>query len=113
MKFIFISIFTLFSAQAFAQNLSTEEQRILLEDVKMLKDKVQKLEGEKSGSSGGGLKTTDYHSQTTSVSAVPAAEATPAISPEQMQELMKTLNHAKSQNDEKNKILKELDEDEE
>lgn len=98
----------------FAQNLSPEEQKKLLEDVKMLKDKVQKLESEKGSSGGSGLKTTDYQSQTTSPSNQQNANTVqaPAVSPEQMKELMETLNHVKAKNEEKNKALQELDENE-
>ena len=107
MKYLFW--FALLSSSTFAQNLSPEEQRILLNDVKELKAKVQKLE---SGKTQKGLKTVDYAGGTTETASGPASPATPSLTPEQTRLLMETLTKAKGHQAEQEKALKELENEE-
>ena len=90
-----------------SQNLTPEEQQKLLQDVKLLKDKVNTLEAEKKTSSG--LKTTDYNSNTTVVATTPGPAPAPELTAEQMKEMMDSLQKAKSHQDEQQKTLKEID----
>ena len=97
---------------SFAQNLSAEEQRQLLNDVKELKNKVNKLESEKAGK---GLKTIDYKGGTTEAAASAAPSTTPAapsLTPEQTKEYMQILQKAKAQQEAQAKALEELDNEE-
>lgn len=111
MKYFFALMF-LMSAQTFAQNLSPAEQRQLLNDVKELKNKVNKLEAEKSNSPKSGLKTIDYQNGTTEKASSATAPAAPSLTPEQTKEFMQTLQKAKAQQEAQAKALEELENEE-
>jgi hypothetical protein len=111
MKYV-LTLILLMTGAAFAQNLSPEEQKQLLIDVKELKNKVNKLEAEKSPK---GLKTIDYKGGTTEAStnaAAPSKSTTPSLTPEQTQEFMQVLQKAKAQQEAQNKALQELENEE-
>jgi hypothetical protein len=111
MKFI-LALFLLITGSVFAQDLSPEEQKQLLNDVKELKNKVNKLEAEKSPK---GLKTIDYKGGTTEAAtnaAAPSAPAAPSLTPEQTQEFMQVLQKAKAQQEAQNKALQEIENEE-
>ncbi len=107
-----LTLMLIMTGSVFAQNLSPAEQKQLLSDVKELKNKVNKLEAEKSPK---GLKTIDYRGGTTEAStnaAAPSAPATPSLTPEQTQEFMQVLQKAKAQQEAQNKALQELENEE-
>jgi hypothetical protein len=107
----FLVIMFLIAGTCFAQNLSPAEQRQLFNDVKELKNKVNKLEAEKANSSKG-LKTIDYNGGTTEKSTSSTTPATPTLTPEQTKELMQTLQKAKSHQEAQMKALEELENEE-
>ncbi len=102
MKIVFfILMMTPFS---YAQNLTPEEQRKLLNEVQSLKERVNKLEKNESP----GLKTTDYNAKTTESS----APAGPAMTAEQKKEITETMEKYKKAQIEQEKALKELEDEE-
>jgi hypothetical protein len=110
MKSLLIVMF-LIAGNSFAQNLSPAEQRQLLNDVKELKNKVHKLEAEKSNSNKG-LKTIDYNGGTTERTNSSTTPAAPTLSSEQTQELMHTLQKAKAHQEAQIKALEDLENEE-
>ncbi len=95
---------------AYSQNLSPEEQRVLLKEVQSLKERVKQLEKKDSGQ---GFKSTDYSSKTTE-SAILKTNSPQTMTPEQEKEIMETVEKYKKAQIEQEKALKELeDEDEE
>ena len=105
-----LMLLILTSSYAKAQNLTQEEQRALLKDVRDLKAKVQKLE---SGNAQKGLKTVDFKGSTTeNTNPHPSAPTSPSLTPEQTKVLMETLQKAKLHQAEQEKALKELENEE-
>ena len=92
-----------------AQNLSPDEQKNLLNEVKALKERVNKLEKKDSGS---GFKTTDYKSATTEDTGPKPSASEPAMSAEQRTEIMETMEKYKKAQVESEKALKELEDEE-
>ena len=112
MKYLSCLLLLVVTAPIFAQNLSAEEQRQLLNDVKELKNKVNKLEAEKASK---GLKTIDYKGGTTEAATTQApssAPAAPSLTPEQTKEFMEVLKKAKAQQEAQAKALEELENEE-
>ena len=105
--FLLCSLLT--AASSFAQNLTPEEQRKLLNDVKDLKAKVQKLE---SGKTQKGLKTVDYEGGTTETATQASSPAAPSLTPEQTRQMMEVLQKAKAHQAEQEKALRELENEE-
>ncbi len=108
-----LAVLIFFSFTAGAQNLSPEEQRQLLNDVKEMKEKVNKLEGQKSAPTG--LKRVNYENETsekkedTSTSgAAPSASLSEADS----KKLQEELEIIKRKQAESQKILDQMDKDE-
>ncbi len=95
---------------AWSQNLSPEEQRQLLQEVKSLKERVNGLENKDD--SAGGFKSTDYESKTTEGSASPSQPAAPSMSGEQRREIMETVQKYKDAQAEQEKALEELEDEE-
>lgn len=106
MKYLFLLLLSM--PFSFAQNLSPEEQRKLLQEVQSLKERVNKLE--KNDPNPGGLKSTDYQSKTTeSVATTPAG---PEMTAEQRKEIMETMEKYKKAQLDQQKALKELEDEE-
>lgn len=101
-------IILLASPFAIAQNLSPEEQRQLLQEVKTLKERVNNLEQKDSGS---GFRSTDFGSKTTETAA-PAGTQMPTMTDEQRKEIMETVEKYKKAQAEQEKALKELEDEE-
>lgn len=106
---IFLISALLYCPLTWSQNLSPEEQKTLLNEVKALKERVNKLEKKDSGT---GFKTTDYKSATTENTASPAAASGPAMTDEQRKEIMDTVEKYKKAQIEQEKALKELEDEE-
>lgn len=101
--------FILISSPSFSQNLSPEEQRALLQDVKVLKERVKELENKNSG---GGFRTTDYQEKTTETVSSPSQKSTePAMTEEQRKEVLATLERYKKAQEEQQKYLQELEDE--
>ncbi len=105
MKYLLVMLLTL--PTAWSQDLSPEEQRQLLQEVKSLKERVNSLENKDDSASG--FKSTDYESKTTEGTASPSQPAAPAMSDEQRREIMETVQKYKDAQVEQEKALKELE----
>lgn len=95
-------------AQLQAQNLTPEEQRQLLNDVKDMKAKINKLEGKSEPT---GLKRVNYENATSESKEASTAPAA-SLSPEDSKKLMDDISAIKLKQIESQKILEELDKDE-
>jgi lipoate-protein ligase A len=105
-----ILIFLLACPAVWAQNLTPEEQRALLKEVRDLKDRVNTLEKKDSGQ---GFKETDYSSKTTAATASPTSVSQePSMTEEQRKEIMDTVEKYKKKQAEQEKVLKELEDEE-
>ena len=102
---LFIVVLSLLFNQALgiAQNLSPEEQKMLLKEVQDLKDKLKITKQQTSG----GLKKVNYKDQ--NIKQYPPSEESLNLSHEQMEELKKNINLIKMRQAESQKILDELD----
>jgi hypothetical protein len=108
MKF-FLVLF-LSCPMVWAQNLTPDEQRALLKEVRDLKERVNTLEKKQSGQ---GFKETDYSSKTTAAQAAPAtASQEPQMTEAQRKEIMETMEKYKKAQAEQTKALKELEDEE-
>ncbi len=109
MKFSLFILIALFSMNSPAQNLSAEEQRKLVEDMRVMKEKMDKLES-KQGSAPSGLKKVNYQDETSEkkTEASPSASGA-SMTPEQTKKLMEDINSIKAKQAESQKILDELD----
>ncbi len=93
-----------------AQNLSPDEQKVLLKEVQSLKERVNQLEKKDSGQ---GFKSTDYSSKTTEATTVQSkSQQEPAMTPEQRKEIMETMEKYKKAQLDQQKALKELEDEE-
>jgi len=86
----------------YSQNLSSEEQKKILNDLREMKEKINRLENK----SPSGLKKTNYANETTDKNEEASA------SPEDTKKLMNDLNAVKLKQAESQKILDELEKDE-
>lgn len=105
----FLIIALLYCPLSIANDLTPEQQKALLKEVQVLKDRVNKLEKKDSGS---GFKSTDYNSKTTENTTGPAASSGPAMTDEQRKEIMDTVDKYKKAQIEQEKALKELEDEE-
>jgi hypothetical protein len=100
------------SFQIFAQNLSPEEQRQMVEDMKLMKEKMNRLENKSAPATG--LKTVNYKDETAEKSksgsqAEAPSAAGASLTAEQTKKLLEDINTIKANQDESQKILDELE----
>lgn len=123
MKTILFAFSFFFTFTCLGQNLSPQEQKELQDRVRQLSDRVDQLEQNKNGSSstdsGSGLKTTDLQGGTVenlnsggSSGSGAGTGAQESLTPQQREEMLKTLNDYKKKQEENQKALDELMEEE-
>ncbi|MFL5784412.1 MAG: hypothetical protein ACJ76H_07390 [Bacteriovoracaceae bacterium] len=108
MKFFLILLIA--CPTVWAQNLTPDEQRALLREVRDLKERVNALEKKQSGQ---GFRETDYSSKTTAAQTAPAtASQEPQMTEAQRKEIMETMEKYKKAQAEQTKALKEIEDEE-
>jgi hypothetical protein len=113
MKTFFMLI--LLMSSAFAENLTPEQQKQMLEDMRVMKERLDHLEKNKSAPAApSGLKTTNYQDATTETKTSPIAgsgvdETSPELSAEQSKKLMEDVANLKKNQAESQKVLDEME----
>lgn len=125
-KLLLVSVMLIAVQFTWAQNLTAEEQRQMLQDMQAMKQKINQLEAKQGASSASpaasGLKKVNYADETAEKKdngAPPAtdgglgAAAGASLSAEQQKKLLDDINVLKAKQEESRKVLEELEKEEE